>query len=61
MRFYVNDACVGCGLCTVICPEVFFMNDDGLAEAVEDRISDEHFQEAESALESCPAGAITRE
>ncbi len=26
-----RDACIGCGLCTTICPEVFEMDDDQIA------------------------------
>ncbi len=26
------DTCIGCGTCPAICPEVFQMNDNGLAE-----------------------------
>ena len=26
-----RDGCIGCGMCTEICPEVFEMADDGLA------------------------------
>ena len=29
-----KDLCIGCGLCTSVCPDVLVMGDDGLAEAV---------------------------
>ena len=30
----VNGNCIGCGACTGVCPEVFDLNADGLAEAL---------------------------
>ena len=42
MKAYVDkDACIGCGLCVDICPEVFSLDDDGLAEAINDDIADD--------------------
>ncbi len=54
-----QDLCIGCGLCESICPEVFRMNDDNLAEVIEqpDSISDT----CREACESCPVSAITIE
>ena len=33
MEAHVNDACIGCGLCTGISPSVFKMTDEGVAAA----------------------------
>jgi len=33
-----RSGCIGCGLCPSICPEVFRMADDGLAETVVEEI-----------------------
>ena len=35
MKYHVNDSCIGCGLCTSTCPEVFSMGDDNKAVAAE--------------------------
>ena len=32
--YKVNESCIGCGACTAVCPEVFDLNDDGLAENI---------------------------
>ena len=34
MKYFVNDSCIGCGLCESTCPEVFHMNGD-VAVAIE--------------------------
>ncbi len=54
-----QSACIGCALCEDVCPEVFRMNDDNLAEV--------HTQPSEvtdslqEAVDGCPVGAITIE
>mgnify|MGYP000997821363 CR=1 FL=1 len=53
-----HDLCIGCGLCADICPEVFRMNDDNLAEAYAD-ITPETQEKAEQARDECPVEAIT--
>lgn len=55
MQYFVNDNCIGCGLCASICPEVFEMTDTGLAEAVDQDVSAES---AEEAMQGCPVNAI---
>lgn len=57
MKYIVNDLCIGCGLCTGICPEIFFLNDSGLAEATDSEVESDS---AENAVESCPVAAIER-
>jgi ferredoxin len=62
MKGYVDkDACIGCGLCPAICPEIFEMNDDGKAEASENEIEDKLVDSAKDAQEQCPVSAITVE
>ena len=57
MNAHVNENCIGCGLCTNLCPGVFTMTEEGVAAA-----RDEIFPEAEGmvqeAAESCPVDAI---
>jgi ferredoxin len=59
MKVKVNkEACIGCGACVSICPEVFSFNDEGYSEAVKDNVSDEHKEKVKEAIESCPTEAI---
>ena len=53
MNVHVNENCIGCGLCTTMCPDVFTMTDEGVAAA-----RDEIFPAAQEAAESCPVDAI---
>ncbi len=59
MKAKVNkDQCIGCGSCTVISPEVFKIDNDGLAVAKEENINEENKEEVRDAAESCPTSAI---
>lgn len=57
MKAYVNENCIGCGVCVNLCPEVFYMTDQGTAKAVNEDITDKKKQAIE-AHESCPVDAI---
>ena len=56
-----KEICIGCGLCPSICPEVFSMDDDDLAVAIDEEIDDSLIELAKEAEESCPTDAITVE
>ncbi len=58
MKYFVNDGCIGCGLCEGTCPEVFSMTDEGKAKAVEAEVSAEFESAAAEARDVCPVGAI---
>lgn len=58
--FVQKSGCIGCGLCSEICPEVFRMGDDGLAEAYGE-VDEANFESAEEARESCPVSVISVE
>lgn len=58
MRYYVNENCIGCGLCTNICPDVFAMSDAGVAIASSNDVPAENLEKAEEAAHSCPVDAI---
>lgn len=59
MKAKVNkDICIGCGACQAIVPDVFELEDDGLASCKVDSIKDELKDEVTDAAESCPTGAI---
>ena len=34
MKVKVNEGCLGCGACTGICPDVFELDDEGLAKVI---------------------------
>lgn len=60
MKLKVNqDLCIGCGACAAICPNVYDLNDDGLAFVKVEEIEKEDVEEAVDALEGCPTGAIS--
>ena len=54
---YVDqDACIGCGLCASVVPEVFRLNDDGVSEVYDlDGAAEDRIQEA---VDSCPVNCI---
>jgi ferredoxin len=52
-----KEACIGCGLCASIAPDIFQMEEDGLAGVVSE-VTDSNEAEAKDAEASCPAGAI---
>lgn len=59
MRATVNEACIACGLCTGVCPDVFEMGDDGLAHGCE--FDDSLLGAVEEARDGCPVSAISIE
>ena len=58
MKYFVNDSCIGCGLCAGTCPEVFSMSDVGVAVAIEEEVPESALDSAEEAMDGCPVGAI---
>ncbi len=58
MKFYVNNNCIGCGLCAGVCPEVFEMTDAGVAQAIDEDVPAEQESEAQDAMSGCPVAAI---
>ncbi|MBO5640658.1 MAG: ferredoxin [Oscillospiraceae bacterium] len=58
MKAFVNqDLCIGCGMCTVACPDVFELNGDGKAEAFAETTADNR-DDAQTAIDGCPVSAI---
>lgn len=55
-----QDVCIGCELCTEICPAVFKMA-DGVAVAYTNPIPSEHENAAKQAADECPVSCIAIE
>jgi len=53
-----KEACIGCGACPSICPEVFEMDEDGLAVALDEHVPADKEESVQEAAESCPTEAI---
>jgi len=57
--FIDQDECIGCGNCEESCPDVFRMNDDGIAE-----VHDSHgatIELIQDAIDACPVECISWE
>jgi len=62
MRVSIDYAlCTGVGACEQVCPEVFQMRDDGLAEVVDPRPHETLWEAVYRAQEACPEEAIVIE
>ena len=60
-KAHVNESCIGCGACTAVCPSVFELTDDGVANNIlgdETEIPEDLVAEVEEAAGSCPVEAI---
>lgn len=58
MQFFVNDQCIGCGMCEGTCPEIFHITDAGVAEAVNEEVDSALEDTALAAQDGCPVDAI---
>ena len=59
MMLKVNkDLCIGCGACQAVCPEVFEIEDDGLAAVIVEEIPEDLKDDSLDAKEGCPTNAI---
>lgn len=62
MKAFVDrDECIGCGLCASICPEVFEMDDEGIAAVIVETVPSSAIECTKEAEESCPTSAISTE
>ncbi len=54
-----RDGCIACELCPTICPEVFQMASDGLAEVIVDEVPKGQEEKAKEAEANCPVNVIS--
>lgn len=55
----LDNLCIGCGACAALVPDEFEINDDGVAEAVNDTVNEDNKELVMDAKENCPTSAIT--
>lgn len=51
-----SDACIGCGTCVAMCPNVFQMGDDGKSHVTNPNGASE--QEIQQTIDACPVQCI---
>ena len=56
-----RDLCIGCGLCEDTCPEVFRLEDDGIALVIVDTVTEEFYGSVRDSIDLCPVSAISLE
>ncbi len=54
-----REGCISCELCPTICPEVFQMAEDGLAEVIVEEVPKDKEDSAKEAAENCPVNVIS--
>lgn len=54
----VNETCIGCGACIGVAPEIFDLNDEGLAVSIVDGDLGDLEASAKDAADCCPVEAI---
>ena len=54
----LQKACIRCGLCPTICPEVFSLEDGEAAQAAAGPVPDGLKLAVQEAADACPAAAI---
>lgn len=60
MKAVVNqNTCIGCGLCVGTCPDVFSMDSDTKAVAINRPVPVQLEEDVVSAKDSCPVNAIS--
>lgn len=56
-----HDECIGDGICEDICPQVFKLEDDGLAYVIKEEPGPELRPQIEEAILACPTTCISLE
>ena len=55
----IENLCIGCGACQALVPEEFEINDNGVAEAINEIVNEENIESVKDAKDNCPTGAIS--
>ena len=58
MHVTVTDGCISCGLCADEFPELFHLNDEGVAEAVPSTVASDQEEAARQAADKAAAQDI---
>ncbi|MFI5973405.1 ferredoxin [Streptomyces sp. NPDC051452] len=53
-----RDRCVGAGQCTLLSPEVFDQDDDGLVVVLRDEPAEDLHDEVHQAIDLCPSRSL---
>lgn len=53
-----RETCIGCGMCASTCPDVFSMDDEDKAVAINSEIPESSLDTAKEAEQDCPVTAI---
>ena len=53
-----KEACISCGLCVDLCPDVYQLDDDDKAEAKVDTVPAKFEECAQDGADQCPVDAI---
>ncbi len=61
MKVTVIEGCISCGLCTEEYPELFQMDDEGIARPVSEQVPQGREADALQAAEDCPVDVIVTE
>ncbi|MBA4398395.1 MAG: ferredoxin [Anaerolinea sp.] len=60
MKVYIDpDACMGCGVCGTIVPELFSLGDEGYAIILVDPAPEQYRDLVQRAMDECPEEAIS--
>lgn len=53
-----RDLCIGCGACQAYVPDVFEIDDEGLATVTNSDAVKDNLDDVKEAIENCPTSAI---
>lgn len=54
-----KNKCTGCGTCVALCPDLFYLDEDGKANVKENIDCDEAGCSCQDTVDSCPGQAIS--